>query len=312
MVTLLSVFIFSRIQKQHDPKNKEDEIEIIDSAITEEVSFLKEKSHKSLLRRGSSTFFNDSDQKDVDQPRQRKNSEKSIEINEDDVSNRDIEVKKFMPPLEMLKSIHFQLYVVSSALSQGGVFYNNLSSIIRAAAGHDSLESVLMTETSTQFSAFSASAAISSFLSAYLCDLFSKKNIDILLLPLIFNFIILVPVAMMAFASNQIFTPSFILICSILIGFGSGAIGSIVPSAVREIVGLKFYGIGVSLSFAASPIAILFMSFIYGLEYDSKILPGSDSCYGVSCFSTFFILSLFFQLFSTLLSFWLYKIRNKV
>ncbi len=270
------------------------------------------------MRRGSSTLSCDSAQKDVDRYSglsQRKSSlfgEKSFEMNGDDLSNREIEVKKYMPPLEMLKSIQFQLYVVSSVLSQGGVFYNNLSSIIRAASGQDSVESVLMTETSKQFSAFSASAAIGSVLSAYLCNFCCKKNVDIVLLPFVFNFVILVPVAIMAFASNQIFTSSFILICSILIGFGSGAYGSIVPSTVRAIVGLKFYGIGVGLSFAASPIAILFLSFIYGYEYDSKILPGSDYCYGVSCFSAFFILSLFFQLTSTLLSLWLYKTRNKV
>ncbi len=87
----------------------------------------------------------------------------------------------------------------------------------------------------------------------------------------------------------------FLDICSVLIGLGWGAAGTLLPTLTLSLFGTKYYGTASAFLMVGVPIGIFSSNTIFGSSYDQELarqnsLGGaSEFCYGSSCFRVAFI-----------------------
>ncbi|KAJ3416310.1 hypothetical protein HDV05_002250 [Chytridiales sp. JEL 0842] len=181
-----------------------------------------------------------------------------------------------MTPLQIVKSFTFWLYTLTYVWQQGYTYFNNIGTILSTLP-----QTTNLTEsTSLHVTILSVAQCLGRLSFGILADLvLQHTSTDRSFLLIIAE--VLVGIPMLLVSVLPALSESWLIFCSILIGFSFGATSSIFPPLTRDFFGMKHYGTAMGFVLLLNPLGILLSNLIFGGMFDSKKAGG---CVGEECF----------------------------
>lgn len=232
-------------------------------------------------------------------------------------------------PLQILKNPTLWLFTITFILQQGLTYITNLSTILTAAAPESLQQDPLALQTyiSLHVTIMSVCQSIGPIIGILpglleiILARFGKKwtppEPDQSIALMLDEFLFLIPHLLLALVPNP--SPAILILCTVLIGTGTGMASMIFPTLTRDLFGTKYYGTACGFVLGGVPIGILSSNEIYGYFLDKQTAQqyseiassnSSNDCYGSACFSKYFAVAVGIQFVALSLSIALYFIKR--
>ena len=221
-----------------------------------------------------------------------------------------------LTPNEMLKSKIFWIYALITIFAQGLTYMSNISTLLISIYDPSTKSETIAQASAIHITIVSISQSIGRLMfgvsSDFLVNYFKR---DRSLLLIVSNIFLTVPLLLLSISMKML--NDWLVICSVFVGFGFGAIGALFPLLVKDFFGLKYYGTACSFLMTPVPIGILSSNLIFAGYYDQalqdQVKRGGSSlnCFGPSCYTQSSLVLLIIQLFPLILSIVLYYLRSK-
>ncbi|TPX30711.1 hypothetical protein SmJEL517_g05791 [Synchytrium microbalum] len=222
-----------------------------------------------------------------------------------------------LTPFQMLNSLTFFLFAIAYIWQQGLTYFSNISTIVTSLMGADVDPATLNRMISTHITILSVFNSAGRFAFGLFYDIVSARfpRVDRSILLIVVEILLLVPMTMLGWGD---ISSQGLYMCSILIGLGFGAGGSLFPPLTRDFFGVKYYGTACGLVMVAVPAGIFVSNLVFGHFYDLELRsqrqsspPSTTSvCYGESCIKLAFGVQAAIQLIPLVMSIALYAFRT--
>lgn len=194
---------------------------------------------------------------------------------------------------QISKSPVFWLYLCILVFTQGITYMSNIYTIL-SAYGNGTVEQ-MQKECAWQLTLISIAQSIGRLASGVMSDYVSKRlGLERTVVLVVSNCIIAIPLIMLSLGAYIQMTSGVLALCSICIGLGFGAAGSLFPILAGEYFGSKNYGTACSFLLSPVPVGIMTSNLVFATFYDQALLEqngnvgNSLECVGYACFTKSF------------------------
>ncbi|KAI8811451.1 major facilitator superfamily domain-containing protein [Cladochytrium replicatum] len=224
-----------------------------------------------------------------------------------------------LSPLQILKAPIFWLFTSIFIAQQGLTYLSNVSSILSAVLPPSEN---LASHTSLHVTILSVFQSIARFGFGLLADLLANHpnprfHPDRSVLLVLSESLLLVPGIVLGVAGAE--STWALTLCSVCVGTGWGAGGSLFALLTRDFFGAKWYGTACGYVMAAVPVGILASNAVYGMFFDSESTRQMEMgiadgdvvrCVGSVCYRKAFVVSLAIQILPVLLAAAIFVLRT--
>ncbi|KAI9209434.1 major facilitator superfamily domain-containing protein [Polychytrium aggregatum] len=208
-----------------------------------------------------------------------------------------------MTPLEILKSPLFHIYATICIFQQGLTYYSNVATIVQALHPNTDTASSI----ATHVTILSIAGCFGRLGFGGGSDVMIKYlRLDRSLLLLVATVIQWIPLFILGFGGNV--SDGALMLCSVMVGVGYGASGSLFPALIADFFGFKSYGTASAFTLIGCPVGIFLSNMLFGYFNDRAT---QQNCSGSACYQSAFIVFVGLQAVTVLLSCALYWKRGR-